>query len=373
MLHPLDDFPVHQTATPLLHNASDSANAYDRFFFNGWHPDGDVFFAVAFGVYPNRGVMDGAFSVVRDRVQHNVRASRACPDDRTDTTAEPISVIVEEPMRRHRIMVTDRFGLSADLRYTAMSPAIEEPRFVHTVGAQTVFDYTRLTQFGRWDGWIDLDGERIEVDANHVGVRDRSWGYRPVGERAGRAAANPMARPPQFFWIWCPTVFDDVCTHAALNHDAAGRPWHESGAVVPHLGADDPPIDPGRVQRATSADAEISWLAGTRWADHLTMHLGMWSGDPVDVTYEPLVRFQMSGIGYRHPDWNHGVWRGEADATRDSFVTDDVDPAAPEFIHIQALSKATWGRRTGMGVVEQLVIGPHEPTGLTGIVDGARA
>lgn len=366
MLHPLDDYPVHQTSSPLLHNASDSSNAYDRFFFNGWHPHGDVFFAVAFGVYPNVGVMDGAFSVVRDGIQHNVRASRRCPDDRTDTAADPITVHVEEPMRRHRIVVTDRFGLSADLRYTATSPAIEEPRFLHTVGQRAVFDYTRLTQFGTWDGWIELDGERIEVGPSFVGVRDRSWGYRPVGERP----SGPPAQP-QFFWIWCPTVFDDVCTHAALNHDAEGKPWHESGAVVPRIGADDPVIDPGRVQRANAAELDVTWTPGTRWAEQLTMRLGMWSADPIEVSYEPLVRFQMSGIGYRHPEWNHGVWQGEAEATRDSFATAEVSPDAPEFVHIQALSRATWGDRTGMGVVEQLVIGPHEPSGLTGIVDGA--
>jgi hypothetical protein len=299
-------------------------------------------------------------------MQHNGRASRRCPDDRTATTADPISVTVEEPMRRHRIHVADRFGLSADLRYTAISPAIEEPRFLHTVGNRAVFDYTRLTQFGTWDGWIELDGERIVVEPTYVGVRDRSWGYRPVGARP----SGPPAQP-QFFWIWCPTVFDDVCTHAALNHDADGKPWHESGAVVPRIGADDPVIDPGRVQRATTTDAEIAWTTGTRWAEQLTMRLGMWSADPVEVTYEPLVRFQMSGIGYRHPEWNHGAWRGEAEADRDSFATTDVNPQAPEFVHIQALSRATWGDRAGMGVVEQLVIGPHQPTGLTGIVDGA--
>ena len=33
---------------------------------------------------------------------------------------------------------------------------------------------------------------------------------------------------------------------------------------------------------------------------------------------------------------------------------------------------ARWGDRVGVGVVEQLVLGPHEPTGLTGILDGAR-
>ena len=50
MLHPFDDYPLHQTPEPLSHVGSESPNAYDRYFFNGYRVDGDdgpVFFAVA--------------------------------------------------------------------------------------------------------------------------------------------------------------------------------------------------------------------------------------------------------------------------------------------------------------------------------------
>ena len=66
-------------------------------------------------------------------------------------------------MRVHRVVVEPRHGVSVDLTITAMSPVIEEPRFVHSVGARLVFDYTRITQFGRWSGWIEIDGERIAI------------------------------------------------------------------------------------------------------------------------------------------------------------------------------------------------------------------
>ena len=86
MIHAFDDYPIHQTPQPLLHVGTNSPNAYDRYFFNGFPAAGaegdDLFFAVAFGVYPNKGVMDASFSVVRGGVQHNVRASR---------TARPIA------------------------------------------------------------------------------------------------------------------------------------------------------------------------------------------------------------------------------------------------------------------------------------------
>jgi hypothetical protein len=380
MLHPFDDYPLHQTPAPLLHVDTQSPNAYDRFFYNGYRPDGSLFFAVALGVYPNREVMDASFSVIRDGVQHNVRASRACPRDRTETVVAPVSVIIDEPMARHRIVVDDRLGISAELHWTSLSPAIEEPRFNHGKDHRTLFDYTRLTQFGGWEGWIDLDGEQIEVgapqvvrpgqhllDSDVVGVRDRSWGVRPVGDRIPGPAADP-----QFFWLWAPTVFDDVCTHLALNHTAEGEPWHQSGAVVPHLAPGDAPIDPGRVQRGITASAEITWQPGTRWAAEVTTSLGRWEAEPVVVSYEPILRFHMSGIGYRHPVWGHGSWVGEAEAGRDELELASVDPEDPTMIHIQALSRARWGDRTGIGTVEQLVVGPHQPTGLTGIVDGAR-
>lgn len=368
MLHPFDDFPIHQTPQPISHPASDSPNVYDRFFFNGYDPAGSVFFAVAFGVYPNLGVMDGAFSIVRDGVQHNVRGSRQCPADRTDTVAGPIRVEIIEPMRRHRIVVDDRHGISADLVMTAISPAIEEPRFTHAVGTTTIFDYTRLTQFGSWQGWIDIDGERIEIGADDgiVGTRDRSWGQRPVGaSRAGPRSA------PQFFWLWAPTVFEDVCTHVAVNHEADGRPWHQSGAVVQRLSAGAAGLSPDQVQRSERATFDLTWRSGTRWVDTITTHLDMWRADPVDVVYEPFLTFHMIGIGYRHPVWGHGMWVGGDESIRDHLVLADVDPLDPLMMHVQALSRATWGERRGTGIVEQLIIGPHQPTGLTGIIDGA--
>ena len=66
---------------------------------------------------------------MRAGTQHNVRASRACPADRTQTTVGPITVEVIEPMRVHRLAVDGRHGLAADLTMTAIAPVIEEPRF----------------------------------------------------------------------------------------------------------------------------------------------------------------------------------------------------------------------------------------------------
>jgi hypothetical protein len=256
-------------------------------------------------------------------------------------------------MVAHRILLDGELGISSDISFRAFTPAIEEPRFRWVLENRVMFDYTRLTQFGRWEGWIDIDGEHIEIGADVVGCRDRSWGVRPVGDPiAGPAGIN------QFFWIWCPTVFDDVCTHFALNHDSNGKPWHESGAVVPRIGDDESTLDDSRIDRGTSAKLDVSWQPGTRWAEAISTTLDGGT-EPVEVRYEPFLQFYMSGIGYGHPHWRHGRWIDELATGRDEIVLSDVDPRDPTMVHIQALSKATWGEKTGVGVVEQLVFGDH--------------
>lgn len=84
MLTKADDYPIHQTPEPIAYTGTDR-NFYDRYFFNGYSPDGAIFFAAALGVYPALNVMDGSFCVVVDGVQHNLRASRVLVMERMDT------------------------------------------------------------------------------------------------------------------------------------------------------------------------------------------------------------------------------------------------------------------------------------------------
>lgn len=372
MIHPLDDLPLHQSSAPLLHLSSDSAGLYDRYFFNGFDAAGTVVFGVALGVYPNRQVMDAAFSVIIDGVQHNCRSSRRCSTDRTTTAVGSIAVDVIEPMLHHRVTVTDHHGISAGLEMRAVSPVIAEPTFVRRVEGRPVMDYTRITQFGEWSGWIEIDGHRIELGSLGAvqGCRDRSWGV-----RGGTRGLSGPPTVPQFFWTWAPTMFDDVCTHVAVNDDAEGRSWHRSGAVVRRSSVGKwttaTVLDDSQVQRAESVSTEVSWSRGTRWAESMAAEIHPWRAEPLTVTYEPFARFHMSGLGYLHPEWDHGSWHGDLDERRDAIVLAEVNPLDPTMIHVQQLCRARSGDRVGIGVLEQLVLGPHAPSGLTGVLDGA--
>ena len=367
MLTSFDDYPIHQGSLPVALTATSDPNHYDRYFFNGYSRDGSLYFGAAMGLYPNRHVADAAFSVVRNGEQVNVHASRRAPVDRRDVNqVGPISVEIVEPMRVHRLVVeAPEHGLRADLTMTARSEPIQEPHFFFRLGNRVQFDYTRLTQFGAWSGWIEVDGERIVVDAADTwGTRDRSWGVRPVGERYAYGAPTGE---PQFYWLWSPVNFGEFCLHFDVNEHGDGRRWHEEALLVPLDGA----------ARAQQVDYELEWQPGTRRARSFALRLtDTETGSQAIATFEPLVAFQMAGIGYTHPEWGHGVWKGESEVGGDRWPLPVPDPTAPHHVHIQELSRVTFTDAAGttsdgIGILEQFVIGAHAPSGLTGLFDGA--
>ena len=160
MLSKGDDFPIHQSPEPIAY-AGQSRNFYDRYFFNGYDIDGDVFFALGMGIYPHLDVIDAGFSLIRNGVQHNILCSRALGMERMDTQVGSIKVVVVEPLHSLRILIdAPQHGIEADLLFRGRAPAQEEPRFTRRLGSQLFMDYTRLTQNGSWEGWIKHQGER---------------------------------------------------------------------------------------------------------------------------------------------------------------------------------------------------------------------
>jgi hypothetical protein len=372
MLTHYDDFPLHQTPEPVAHPATGDRNFYDRYFFNGFSKDADLFFGAALGLYPNRRVMDASFSVVVDGRQLSIHASRLAPVERSETRVGPVAVEVVEPLRTLRLRVAPNpGGLACELVFRARTSAIEEPRATLRAGTQVVMDSTRLTQFGRWSGHIEVEGRRIEIEPREVlGVRDRSWGVRPVGERE---AGAPSLAPPQLFWLWAPLHFDDVCTHLGVFEDEAGRPWHAGGVTLPaHDGGRSFPDanDPGE-QRAARIAHRIDWQPGTRRSRSARLELTTHAGKSVQIELEPQLTFQMLGLGYLNPEWGHGHWKGAEAFGAESWKPAELAPLDPRHIHVQQLCRARWEGREGIGVLEQLVIGPHQPSGFKSLFDGA--
>lgn len=366
MITSFDDYPIHQTSDPIAHTESGDPGAYDRYFFNGYSRDGELFFAAAMGLYPNRHVIDASFSVVRNGEQVNVHASGRAPTDRMECNiVGPIKVDVLVPMKKHRITVdAPEHAIRADITFEASSLPYEEPPFLVRQGNRKIMSYTRLTQLGIWTGWIEIDGHRTNLSpGDFVGSRDRSWGVRGVGERVQLGA--PLNLAPQYFWLWAPVCFDGFGTVFDINEYADGQRWHESGAML---------IGPDIIKHARSVAYDYSWEHGTRRAEKFALKYEF-AKDSAELVFTPLVHFQMNGLGYLHPEWNHGSWRGESATGGDRFAVPVNDPLQLHNLHTQTLCSVSCTLSDGtvhhgIGTLETLALGAHEPSGFTEINDG---
>ncbi|MFO0315660.1 MAG: hypothetical protein ACK51R_00930 [Hyphomonadaceae bacterium] len=362
MLTQGDDYPIHQTAEPIASSGTDR-NFYDRYFFNGYQSDGSGFFAVAFGVYPHLNVADAHLSFIRDGVQHCLHASRLLAMERMDLSVGPIRIEIVEPLNILRIVVSEHEGISADLTFTGRAFPVEEPRFTRRIGPRTFMDYTRMTQNGHWSGWIEKDGVREDVGGS-VGTRDRSWGVRPIG--ASDPQPSVPQQVPQFFWLWSPVNFTDASLFFHINADQTGKPWNSRAVWCPDKAG---PADRVETERASMS---LTLIPGMRHASSANLRIEA-EGQPArEATFQPLTTFLMRGLGYGHPSWAHGGWKGELVVEREDIDLTNIVPGRPDHVHIQAVCKVTLSTggetHVGTGILEQFIIGAYAPLGLTSLV-----
>jgi hypothetical protein len=369
MITPFDDYPIHQTSLPLAIPATSDRNFYDRFWLNGFVGDGSLYFGAAMGFYPNRHVMDGAFSVVVDGYQHSLHVSGALPLDRSQTRLGPLRIDTVVPMRRHRLIVSDpQRGFEADLTLEAGTGTHEEARQILTDGVQTAMDVTRLDQFGSWSGWIVVKGKRIDVDPRVTnGTRDRSWGVRPCGESEGR----PHLWAAQFYIAWSQTFWRDFVQQGSFFANTDGHLVISSGARVPRVPKGDDPVfarDTGETA-AIPCSYQFDYLPGSRRLKHAILRSRLHDGTIVEVEYEPIITFYMAGLGYSHPEWGHGHWKGASAIADETWSCNEIDLTNPQFFHVQQVCRVTMTGEQACGILEHAAHGPHKPSGFTELHD----
>lgn len=372
MLNKLDDYPIHQTPEPIAHPATSDRNVYDRTWFNGYAKDSSYYFGIGMAIYPHRHVLDAAFSVVRPGgLQHCFYASRRAPVERTDMSVGPMRIEVIEPMLRSRVILEDNeSGLACDLTFSARSACIQEQRQTLWSGAQRAMDATRFDQFGVWEGVVHTPEGDIQVEPGACqATKDRSWGIRAVGEPVTDGAPR---EPGSFFFLWAPLFWEDHITHAIFFDGREGQALVREGLTAPLYAseADVPGVEDGRVQHMATAH-RVEYHPDTRLARRAEIDLIDLSGERRTIVLEPTLRFQFKGLGYGHPVWKQGAWHDEQAIGFESFDPQELDLLRPENIHVQQIVKASDGQRQGLGVLEQIVIGPYTPAGFTNWLDGA--
>jgi hypothetical protein len=366
MLTKGDEYPIHQTPEPIAFSGTDR-NFYDRYFFCAYLPDGSGYCAAAFGVYPHLNIADAHFSVIRDGTQHCIHASRILGFERMDIQCGPIKIEVVEALQSIRLLVENHEGIAAELVFEGRSAPVQEPRFSRRIGTRLFMDLTRFTVNCRVSGWVEVDGKRQDY-TGALGTRDRSWGVRQIGA----ADAQPIvpAVRPQFYWVWAPTNFPNLSLYAHVNEDATGAPWNRRASLVMDGAKQDQAI------HLVDDRFSIDWQSGKRHAAAAALSVRDAEGRDHQVQWTPIDLFMMKGIGYGHPSWVHGGFKGELVVEREDFRPSDLDPLEIPNLHIQHVAKARHegggASSDGIGLVEQLVIGPHAPSGFAAINDGAK-
>jgi hypothetical protein len=373
MLSPLDDYPIHQAPRPIAVPATTDRNHYGRYWFGAFHRQAGFSVEAAFGRYTNLGVADASLSIVKDDHQYAFHASGHAPEDPMVTSMGPFRLEIVEPMKELRITVEENdTDLTADLTWKARTGALAEDHTYMDAGPVRVLDMIRFTQFGTWAGEVTVRDETTTFTHDEmVGVRDRSWGIRPVGERpAGRAFHSPGN-----CWLWAPIHFDDECRLFGYFQEPGGKFWRADGFRVPVLDPVPASVDeatPG-VFRLEPVGQRLEFRDGTRWVERAEFDLEPEEGEPYTIVLEPKLRFQMKALGYTNPSWGHGHYHGELEVGAEEWDLSTLEPADPTVQHVHHTVEATMrtgaGETKGIGLFEQIIFGPHTQFGFHDLLD----
>ena len=125
-------------------------------------------------------------------------------------------------------------------------------------------------------------------------------------------------------------------------------------------------------ERLFDLKKEIHYKEGTRRIAKAEFSARKQDGTEVVWNLTPKYHIYMCGLGYMHPEWGHGQFHGEKQSLYDFYDLSE-DPHDPPFLHIQAICEfelsENQSKIKGIGALEQLLIGPHAPSGFEDLLD----
>lgn len=193
----------------------------DRCYFFAAAPDGSLLLASGYGNNPNTGTGMGYVKVSMADGRHwDLLAGRPVTgDDRGELSAGPMRWTCVEPLQKWRLDVEpNASGIAWELYYEPTAPMWELlPMKVRAENGDQLADMYHMKEPGRWTGWVEIDGERINVDGFHGG-RDRTFGVR-VADKID-------------FWLWLDAGFDDCAIEAWIIESADGATLYVDGGIT---------------------------------------------------------------------------------------------------------------------------------------------
>lgn len=212
-----DEFLNHQIVNTHSVVGTPDLGWTEKIWFTLARKDGSMAAAFGLGKYANRNVMDGFAGIQVGTQQRTVRASRVLQAGLQDMAVGPLTYEIVEPFKALRITLAENAAqpLRFDLTFHATMPAFFEKRDVVIAGGRMASDVIRYHQAGTISGWIEVEGERIEVRPDDwFGFRDHSWGVREhVGKEPddlvpGHVGATGGVKTGAYHFNWLVSQID---------------------------------------------------------------------------------------------------------------------------------------------------------------------
>ncbi len=338
--------------------------------------DGSVQLGFGMGKYTNRNVLDGYAGMSRGTEQITVRGSRRLFPEPDRTGVGPVRYEVLEPMRRVRFSLEPNScqPLAFDWVFEAVLPPATEERTHQRapLGYRVSAELVRYHQIGIASGWLEIDGERQEMDPEDwVSTRDHSWGVRyDVGTPPTDTDPFDPVQQMDFQMIWCPVLMTDpdgsrwgLFMHL-VDLQGFGHNHRTVTGAIEHLD--------GRVERMADIRTDLSFdpanrrLLGGEVAVTLEDGTERW----FELEVPAATGFHLgAGLYFGWQGHHHGEWRGELHVDGER-LDDCSDPALARQLHqlrdtfVRVSEPATGAR--GWGNCQPMITGGHPGRGLTG-------
>jgi len=337
--------------------------------------DGSLSVAFGLGKYVNRNVMDAFAGVSRQTEQWTVRASRKLAPRPESTDVGPITYEIIEPLRRTRIALAanDIVPVSFDIEIESEVPPTVEDRETHVSRSRYRIDadVVRFHQSGVAHGWVQVDGERVDIeDGTWVGARDRSWGVRyGVGQPLGDIEEAPVPPGTSTLVLWMPVTMTRPDGRTSTLFIYYQRHYGDGWSTGSAQGAIELPD--GRRKPFRDIVPQLAFEDGNRRLIGGDLRCISADGSERVLRVEPVsaTGFHLgTGLYGGFQDHVHGEFRGDLNIEGEYIERcDEVDVAHRIHQHrdcIVAVTDTSDGS-TGVGSLQSIVSGPHPELGLT--------
>lgn len=375
MITALDEFLNHQIVDTFATVSTSEHSWTEKIWTAVVRKDGSMGIDFGLGRYHNRGVLDGWAAVSRGTEQWTIRANRELRDDPLVSEVGPLTYEIIEPLRQVRFALAknDVQPIAYDITFTAEMPPFFEDRHKQREkdGFRIGSDVIRYHQIGVPSGWVEIEGERIEIRPEEwTEYRDHSWGTRlDVG--AHNADIRPSADfgaakfgEGEFVLIWSPFMLVNARGETTAYHlyhmSKQGRVFYSSGYRN---------LPDGTQEKISRVRPELRYDDVTRRLLGGKLHFDMLQGDSVTIEVEvagPAGVHLGPGLYLGFDGRKHGSWHGPLTVEGEYFAN-TLDRKTLERIRQVRDCPITvrCGDAVGHGIMETIIHGAHPELGLT--------